>query len=164
MPSTSAPSTPKPAGKGAPVAQHGRPRDGMECMATMDDISESNYCEYLSMPSGTWLPSQFAADTVEHLLDTQFAKYLGDVEKAAKDCAAAVRRLVSKGPPVYIEDKNAMPLKEGDTHIAKLWFMSSGEERSAKLKGALDGAERDKLWGSQKETLAAMEAAETNGA
>ena len=31
---------------------------------------------------------------------------------------------------------------------------------SAKLKGAVEGKERDDLWASQKETLAAMEAAE----
>jgi hypothetical protein len=41
-----------------------------------------------------------------------------------------------------------------------LWFADDDQEISAKLVGALEGAERDALWAGQKETLAAMEAAE----
>jgi hypothetical protein len=79
----------------------------MCCMATMDDITdeEKNYCEYLSMPSNTWHPSGFAGPIVRQMLNSQFATYLANVEKASNDCAAAVRRLVTKGPPVFIEDK-----------------------------------------------------------
>jgi hypothetical protein len=76
-------------------------------MATMDDITEEekNYCEYLTMPSKTWHASGFSGPIVRDMLHGQFATYLANVEKASNDCAAAVRRLVAKGPPLYIEDK-----------------------------------------------------------
>ncbi len=70
------------------------------------------------------------------MLDEQFQRYLDDVEKAARDCAAAVRRLVNKGPPMYINDAHGLPLPEGETHIAQLWFSVDGSEVSAILKVA----------------------------
>jgi len=115
------------------------------------------------MPSGTWHPSGYAKDTVLHLLDTGFEKYTSDVEKASKDCAAAVRRLVTKGPPEFLEDKTALPLPEGDTHIARVWFQADGKELSARLRAAPEGAAREALWNAQREALAAMEAAEAAG-
>mmetsp|Transcript_16964 Transcript_16964/g.33109 ORF Transcript_16964/g.33109 Transcript_16964/m.33109 type:complete len:149 (-) Transcript_16964:283-729(-) len=143
---------------------HGKPPAGLSCKATWEDITEEdgNYCEYLSMPSGQWLPSQFSADTVRHLLRTQYGRYLEDVEKAAKDCAAAVRRLVARGPPVYLSDSEALPLAEGDSYIEKIWFADEDCEVSAKLEGALEGEEREELWNSQRETLRMMEAAEAS--
>ena len=38
---------------------HGTPTEGMECMATMEDITveDGNYAEYQTAPSGTWHPS-----------------------------------------------------------------------------------------------------------
>ena len=76
--------------------------------------------------------------------------------------AAAVRRLVTKGPPIWLEDKIAYPLPEGDSHVSAIWYMSSGSEIPAKLENCLEGEERDKLWNSQKEVLAQMEAAEAS--
>ena len=77
-----------------------------------------------------------------------------------QDCAAAVRRLVTRGPPVYLFEPNALPLPGGDTHIDLLWFSSGNREAPAKLEGALEGEEREKLWSTQRETLRAMELAE----
>jgi hypothetical protein len=70
------------------------------------------------------------------MLEEQFQRYLDDVEKAARDCAAAVRRLVNKGPPMYVNDAHGLPLPEGETHIAQLWFSDDGSEVSALLKVA----------------------------
>ena len=47
-------------------------------------------------------------------------------DKASRDCAAAVRRLVLKGPPIWLEDKHGYPIPGGDTHVSALWYMSSG--------------------------------------
>ena len=66
------------------------------------------------------------------------------------DCQAELRRLLATGPPTYISDKHAFPLDEGDTHVITLWYASDGKERSAKLHGAVEGKERDKLWESLK--------------
>ena len=56
--------------------------------------------------------------------------------------AALARRLMEKGPPVWVSDQHGLTLPEGDTHVQQLWFMSDGQERSAKLAGALEGEER----------------------
>ena len=66
------------------------------------------------------------------------------------DCAAELRRLMTAGPPIYIKDDHGFPLEEGDTHIVKLWFASDNTERSAKLKGAVEGDEREQLWDTLK--------------
>ena len=87
-----------------------------------------------------------------------------DVDKASKDCAAAVRRIVTKGPPQYLSDCNhpdAMPLPDGDTHVAEFWFMNGDKTVSGRLPDAPEGKARQDLWNSQKETLEAMEAAES---
>jgi hypothetical protein len=61
-----------------------------------------------------------------------------------------LRRLLARGPPIYIEDKHALALDDGDTHIVKLWYASDGQERSAKLVGAVEGSDRDELLESLK--------------
>ena len=48
--------------------------------------------EYRTAPSGSWHASLMGQETVEHLLSTQFAKYLKDVELAAKVRARANAR------------------------------------------------------------------------
>ena len=75
-------------------------------------------------------------------------QYIEGVQKA--DCEAELRRRLGKGPPVFLEDKHALPVPEGDTHICQVWFQSDGVERSAKLKGAKEGEERLALWDTLK--------------
>ena len=130
------------------------------CACTWEDITPENYVEYQTHPSMTWHASGYCEEIVRRLRSEQFPLYLAAVEKAAQDCAAAVRRLVRKGPPLYLEDANALKLPDGDTHVCQLWFASSDTEESAKLESALEGEAREALWDAQKETLAAMEAAE----
>jgi hypothetical protein len=49
----------------------------------------------------------------------------------------------------------ALPLaiEETDTHVCKLWFAVDGQERTAKLKGAVEGEEREKLWNELREFI-----------
>lgn len=61
--------------------------------------------------------------------------------------------MLASGPPIYISDKHALPLDDGDTHIINLWYASDGQERTAKLVGALEGKEREELWESLKEFI-----------
>ncbi|KAL4139775.1 hypothetical protein PRNP1_015622 [Phytophthora ramorum] len=139
------------------MATHGKPPAGLECMATMDDITEedNNFCEFQTSPSGSWHAALFCVDVVGQLLATQFHTYMKKVQEA--DCKAELRRLVAKGPPVWLEDKHALPVPEGDTHITKVWFAKDEEERSAKLDGAVEGQARDVLWKELQQLLAAME-------
>jgi len=135
--------------------QHGKPTEGMCCLCTMEDITEEdqNYVEFQSYPSMKWQPAQFELCVVQQLIDTQFQQYVDRVKKT--DCQAELRRLLASGPPIYVSDKVALPLaeEETDTHVCKLWFAMDGQERSAKLKGAVEGEEREKLWKELKEFI-----------
>ena len=117
---------------------HGAPTDGMECMATMEDITEEdkNYCEFQTMPSGKWHPALYSSEVVKRLIKTQFADYVAGVRKA--DCAADLKRRLNKGPPIWVEDKHALPVPEEDTHICRVWFAEEGKEYSAKLKDCVE--------------------------
>jgi hypothetical protein len=90
-----------------------------------------------------WKAANFEMSTVQQLLDDQFESYVERVKKT--DCQAELRRLLEKGPPIYIYDKHGLPL-EDDEYVVKLWFSSDRKERSGKLKGAVEGEERDALW------------------
>lgn len=147
-------SSQQPAMSPEPAHEHGPPPDGLECLVTMEDIDESNYVEYQSWPSGAWKPALMEQAVVEELLRTQFHSYIERVKKT--DCQAELRRLLATGPPVYVSDPHGLPLADeegGDTHVARLWFASDQAERSAKLDGAVEGAERDELWEELKEFI-----------
>jgi hypothetical protein len=139
---------------------HSTPKPGMTCLITMDDITKENYAEYRCQPSGKWLPAQMTSEMVLHFISTGWDKYVKDVEAASKDCAAAVRRLVQKGPPLYVSEPKILPLPEGDEYIDEFWFMNGDQTISAKLEGALEGEAREKLHATQLETLKMMELAE----
>lgn len=91
-----------------------------------------------------WKPALYEKSVIEQLLQDQFGKFVERVKTT--DCQAELRRLLAAGPPIYIEDKHALPLDEGDLYVVKLWFAEDDLERSAKLEGALEGIARDKLW------------------
>jgi hypothetical protein len=113
----------------------------------MEDITEEegNYVEYQTAPSMRWQPCLFERDSVQMLLGSMFHSYMKRVKET--DCQAELRRLLAAGPPVYVSDKNALTLPEGDTHVCKLWYASDpAEEKSSKLAGAVEGEERERLW------------------
>lgn len=78
------------------------------------------------------------------VLSSQFEQYVDRVKKT--DCQAELGRLLKSGPPIYISDKHGFPLDDGDTHVTKLWFARDEREVPAKLRGAPEGDERQKLW------------------
>ena len=118
--------------------EHGTPSEDMECMATMEDITldDGNYCEFQTMPSGKWHKSLYSSSVVQRLINTQFSEWTAGVRKA--DCAADLKRRLGKGPPIWVEDKHALPVPEDDTHISRVWFSEDGKEYSAKLKGCVE--------------------------
>lgn len=118
--------------------EHGKPTEGMECMVTMEDITEEdgNYCEYQTAPSLKWHAALFCGDAVRRLIYSQFPDYMANVRKA--DCAADLKRRLAKGPPVWVEDKHGLPIPEDDTHICRIWLAEDGKEYSAKLCGCVE--------------------------
>ena len=139
---------------------HGKPAAGMECLAMFEPIDETNYVEYQAAPSGKWRPCLYGAEMIEGLRTSQYKNYMERIQKS--DCKAEMKRLMESGPPVWVTDKHACPLEEGETHVCKLWFMSDNREVSAMLEGACDGEERQKLWDELKSVHAASEEADAN--
>ena len=125
---------------------HGAPPEGLECAATYEDITaeDQNYVEYQTAPSGAWHAAKYAEETVCRFIRVQFDEYVAGVRKA--DCEADLRRRIGKGPPIWLADKHALPVPDDDTHVCRLWLARTGREYSAKLKGALEGDARQKLW------------------
>lgn len=123
---------------------HGEPADDMWCLAMAEEITSDTFCEYQTSPSGTWHPSNFSAEAVQRLICTQFGDFIRSVRNAT--CEADLKKRLDCGPPIWLEDQHAMPLPFGDTHICRVWMLSDGKEYSAKLKGCVEGAERDALW------------------
>lgn len=115
-----------------------------ECLITFDDIDESNYCEYQTAPSMLWYPAKASSDAIEHLRRTQYRRYVERVQ--ATDCAAEMKRLLTAGPPIYVEERNVMPLPDSETHVVRLWTMADDTEVDAVLEGALQGDERQAFW------------------
>ena len=107
--------------------------------------------EYQTAPSMKWSPAMYEQSVIVQLVETKFHYFVERVKTT--DCQAELRRLLAAGPPIWIEDKHAMPLPEGDTHIVKLWYQSDGQERTAKLDGAVEGEERQALWDELKEFI-----------
>ncbi|KAL1512153.1 hypothetical protein AB1Y20_005421 [Prymnesium parvum] len=143
---------------------HGKPPPDHECMCTMEDITEEdgNYCEYQSAPSMRWHPSKYCAAVVRRLIHKQFPEYVAGVQKA--DCHADLKRRIAKGPPVWLEDKHALPIPEDDTHICRVWMAADGVEYSAKLVGCKEGEEREALWEELKNFLGPEEEAAEDSA
>lgn len=123
---------------------HQTPKDGMMCLVTYEDITKENYVEYQVYPSMKWKPALFEQCVVEQMLNDMFQQYIDRVKKT--DCQAELRRLLAKGPPVYISDEHGLPLDEGEEYVIRLWFSSDNSIRSAKLNGSKEGEERQLLW------------------
>ena len=80
----------------------------LECLVTMEDITEENYVEYQIYPSYEWKSSLLSQPIIEMLLQTQFQTYMERIQ--ASDCQAELKRLLQQGPPIYISDPYGLPL------------------------------------------------------
>ena len=120
----------------------------MTCLCTWEKITQKEYVEYQTMPSGNWHPSKYGIGTIKTLLNTQFNNYIESVQKT--DCLKELKRLLDIGPPIWLHDKHGLPIPKGDTHISTLWYMDNNLEVSARLKNSLISEARDHLWNSLK--------------
>jgi hypothetical protein len=68
--------------------------------------------------------------------------------------------MLQAGPPINLKDKTALPCPD-DAEIHSLWYMEDNKEHSAKLKGSLEGEERQKYWDEQKKFYIAEEPEES---
>jgi hypothetical protein len=108
-------------------------------MSCWDDVDASNYVEYKSSPTSAWAASGFCETCVSYLITMQWELYTGALAKTT--CKAEQRRLLKAGPPINLKDVTALPCPdEAEVHL--LWFMSDGQQHSAKLVGSLEGEVR----------------------
>jgi hypothetical protein len=125
----------------AHAAHHPVPHD-QQCACCFEDISSSNYAEYLPYPHEEnqnhpqWLPSTYCADCIEHLLKSQWSLYTEALAKTT--CKAEQRRLLTRGPPINLRDDRALPCPAND-EIHKLWYHHGNVEKEAKLEYSLVG-------------------------
>lgn len=135
-----------------------------DCLACMEPVELSNLCDYKTSGGGDWHNGGYCCDCTQMLLDTQYAKFMEQIELAAagsKDaCKKAIRTMITKGSPVFLSDSHAYPCGEGE-HVAALWFGSDSSEHSSRLKGSLDPDEHKKQWDFYKEFLPGL-SQETN--
>ena len=118
-----------------------------ECLVCYEDVTPDNYCEYRVAPDRPWQPSKYCWECLERLMDSKFEAYVSGV--ANSTCEAEMRRYLTKGPPIYVEDNAGLPVGEGE-HVDEIWVSSDDSVRSGKVKGALEGEARQKLWDEQK--------------
>ncbi|GAW82589.1 hypothetical protein, conserved [Plasmodium gonderi] len=120
------------------------------CLICYDDIDESNYIEYKTSHTSEWYPSMFCLNCTEILIQTQYHKYINNVQKS--ECLREQKNLLEMGPPINVKDKNGFPLSEGN-EIHSLWYFCDKKIHTAKLDGSLVGEERVNLWNELKNFL-----------
>jgi hypothetical protein len=139
------------------MAEHASPSG--ECIICCSDLDNTNYAEFKGAGVDIWKPSPYCSECIEGFFKAQqWAKYLELFEKA--DCAAALRRVMSKPPPVTVHDKAFASDNNAEGVVSSFWYASTGSEESAKIVGALEGAARDEFWKEKTAALEAMEVAE----
>ena len=118
--------------------------------------------------AGPWLPSLYCQQCLEsQFIAQQWQTYLDNIAKA--DCAAALRRLITKPPPINVKDAG-LPCEDnstadddterGEGEVHSFWYASDGAEHSAKLHGSLLGEERRRFWEDKKDFLIVTEVEE----
>lgn len=150
---------------------HQTPADGLTCMSCWDDIDSTSYVEYRASSSSAWKGAGFCETCITYLMKSQWDIYTNSLAKTT--CKAEQRRLLERsvacftlfcfwrlnsffcfwmnfsGPPINLKDATALECPGGG-EVHSLWYMSDGQEHSAKLDGSLVGEEREKYWSEQK--------------
>jgi hypothetical protein len=130
-----------------------------DCLFCCAELDESCYAEFMPPSLSKWKPAPYCSNCIQQFfIDQQWAKYLKSIAEA--DCAAALRRVLSKHPPLYVTDKGFATDESAEGVVGQFWFSNSNAVHSSKLKDALEGQERDRFFEEKKLGLAALEAAE----
>eukprot|EP01053_Blabericola_migrator_P012252 Blabericola_migrator_1__12251@NODE_763_length_6617_cov_151_900153_g476_i2_p4_GENE_NODE_763_length_6617_cov_151_900153_g476_i2NODE_763_length_6617_cov_151_900153_g476_i2_p4_ORF_typecomplete_len130_score27_52NAD2/PF18782_1/0_011FGase/PF05013_12/0_014zfC3HC4/PF00097_25/0_15zfRING_2/PF13639_6/0_067zfRING_5/PF14634_6/0_35VPS28/PF03997_12/0_23_NODE_763_length_6617_cov_151_900153_g476_i227183107 len=123
----------------------------MECKICMEDLDASNELEFTTdtqvTDSTLWHPCLFCLDCVQTLINTQYHKFRKDIVDL--DCERAIKRLVKRGPPVYIHDVHGFP-EAGEEEVPHMRLKATKAMISGKLDGAKEGEERLQEWNELK--------------
>ncbi len=123
--------------------------EGGYCMVCCEDLTITNYAEYLPYPpeDGSvnemewekegWLPSPYCSNCIEtEFLPKQWGRWIEGFQKAT--CKAEQRRILTPGPPINLKDEKGMPCPN-DGEVYKLWYSKDNAQKVAKLEGSLVG-------------------------
>eukprot|EP01053_Blabericola_migrator_P012108 Blabericola_migrator_1__12107@NODE_746_length_6663_cov_150_773499_g476_i1_p4_GENE_NODE_746_length_6663_cov_150_773499_g476_i1NODE_746_length_6663_cov_150_773499_g476_i1_p4_ORF_typecomplete_len136_score16_26NAD2/PF18782_1/0_014zfC3HC4/PF00097_25/0_13zfRING_2/PF13639_6/0_064FGase/PF05013_12/0_033zfRING_5/PF14634_6/0_34VPS28/PF03997_12/0_18_NODE_746_length_6663_cov_150_773499_g476_i127183125 len=103
----------------------------MECKICMEDLDASNELEFTTdtqvTDSTLWHPCLFCLDCVQTLINTQYHKFRKDIVDL--DCERAIKRLVKRGPPVYIHDVHGFP-EAGEEEVPHMRLKATKAVRS----------------------------------
>ena len=119
-----------------------------ECLSCFDDIINENFVLYKDTLTSKWKPCPYCSQCINHMIKTKWYDYIHQIDTA--DCAAALKRLLARGPPLNLRDQ-AIECDNGTSEIYMLYFNNA--EQSAKLEGSLTGEERER-WLSEQHTYA----------
>ena len=112
----------------------------MSCTFCWDDL-DSNLCYYKTSGGGEWKPSGWCVDCILLMIRSQMQGWIEGVKNAT--CPKELQRLIDMGPPIWLYDRQTYPVGE-EEHVEE--FKHGETVFSAKLSGAVEGVEREKLW------------------
>eukprot|EP01054_Gregarina_sp_Poly1_P010681 Gregarina_sp_Poly_1__10680@NODE_807_length_6221_cov_56_782580_g588_i0_p4_GENE_NODE_807_length_6221_cov_56_782580_g588_i0NODE_807_length_6221_cov_56_782580_g588_i0_p4_ORF_typecomplete_len130_score22_50Destabilase/PF05497_12/0_032zfRING_2/PF13639_6/0_35_NODE_807_length_6221_cov_56_782580_g588_i057966185 len=122
------------------------------CWEDLDDDLKVQFTTDLEVTANTnWKDCLFCHDCVQLLIQTQFDKFMHDAVNV--DCERTMRRLMERGPPIWVHDDNGFP-DTNNMEVPWLKRMQTQEIFSGKLKGAKEGEARDALWKELKSFVA----------
>ena len=128
-------------------------------MICCSDMDTSNYAEFRMSESDSWFPSPYCSQCIaDNFIMKQWSRYLELVHKA--DCAAALRRLLSKPVPTHVSDRGFASDENPEGRVHSFWFSDQDRIVSARLEGSLEGEALEAFVKQQHEMLAAFEVAE----
>lgn len=125
---------------------------GDECCVCYTEFDEETTVLFQDEQNSEWKKGAYCYDCTQYLIDSNWKKYVDDVEKA--DCKRSLRNALKSGPPVNMRDVG-FPCENNNGEVYK--FKTNDSEFSAKLKGSLEGEQRLKWWDHYKAILEAME-------
>ena len=114
-----------------------------DCKCCLSEINSNNYVLYKDNIESEYKSSFFCSDCVSILVETGWNTYISNVNNA--DCAAALKRLIEKGPPINLRDDYGVPCDNENNEVVIFYFGDG--IKSAKLNGSLVGDERLIWWG-----------------
>ena len=116
------------------------------------ELDDETTVFYKESDTSEWKKGGYCIDCTKYLLDTQWQTYSDGVKKA--DCRKSLRDSLENGPPINLRDR-AFPCENNTKEVFEL--KNNNENISPKLKGSLEGKERQEWWEHYKAILNALE-------
>lgn len=108
-----------------------------ECISCLDSIQETNY--YRTSDDSEWIITPYCTECISWMIENQWDDYVETIKK--ETCKKTLRRMLEKGPPLYVKEPITMPC---DNHDGIYQFKLDGEIVSGELKDHYVGDQLEK--------------------